>query len=446
MIYFIYCLIRIFLHPFILTFSLASSKIKNRLNFEGKQTIGFDSSKRAADFCFEVSSEGELEQVYCIIEQLILNGSFIEIIYCSESVEKSCFNIFNTYPGKINLLSLPGLSFFPWHRTKDPNYWISSDQLIFCRYDFFPELIHFASRKGKVIKLISGSLNRFEKKWAISRYYLKYIYCQFQTIIAASKIDEEKFQNLLGKKRILKKTQLPVQISHFDFRIPRILNRVIRAEEVLKNKFPFFEHFYQNVLSKKYKKRRIFGSFWPYEAKIFENTVGEYKYLICIAPHHVDAKSVQKIVRSLGAMDTYIIYEGMSEKQYMENYHRFIENNGIWIFQIKGVLCELYSYFDQAYIGGGFGVSVHSLLEPYLSGCQVVCGPKIHRSSEYLWIKENDKASIRIAAKMENTWDELNALPKVKYQKESERISSHHKDTLDYQVTLDGLIKGNYAQ
>lgn len=445
MIYFIYCLSRIIFYPCILGLALFSSKVKKRLKFEGQQKIGFDINKHKADFCFEVSSEGELEQVYYIIEKILLKGLSIEIIYCSESVEKSCLNLFSLYPTQINLLSLPVLSFFPGHKINDPNQWISSDQLIFCRYDFFPELIHFSKTKGKMIKLISGSLNRFEHKNFLNKLYLKNCYKQFQTIVAASKNDEEKFIELLGQNRILEKTQLPIQISHFDFRIPRILTRVSKAEEVLKKKFPFFDHFCENVLSKRYKKRRIFGSFWPYEAKMFENTLGEYKYLVCIAPHNVDGKSVQKIVESLGTMDTYIIYDGMSEKEYFDSFHRFSQNNGIWIFQIKGVLCELYSYFDQAYIGGGFGASVHSLLEPYLSGCQVVCGPKVQRSSEYLWIKENAANSIRITNRMENTWDELNALPKSLLRKKSEYIISNHQNASEYGLILNDLIGDKHA-
>ena len=133
-------------------------------------------------------------------------------------------------------------------------------------------------------------------------------------------------------------------------------------------------------------------------------------------------------------MDTYIIYEGMSEKDYMKAYHSFLINNGIWIFQIKGVLCELYSYFDQAYIGGGFGVSVHSLLEPYLSGCQVVCGPKVSRSSEYLWISENSNDSIRVANDYSQIWDELNALPKQ--ENNGDNLSLTKKKEYDHILTL----------
>jgi hypothetical protein len=50
----------------------------------------------------------------------------------------------------------------------------------------------------------------------------------------------------------------------------------------------------------------------------------------------------------------------------------------------KGILCELYADFGKAYVGGGFGVSVHSLLEPLVAGCEhLSCGPVNHRSTEF---------------------------------------------------------------
>jgi hypothetical protein len=50
----------------------------------------------------------------------------------------------------------------------------------------------------------------------------------------------------------------------------------------------------------------------------------------------------------------------------------------------KGILCELYSDFGMAYVGGGFGVSVHSILEPLVAGSEhISCGPVNHRSTEF---------------------------------------------------------------
>src|SRR5208282_542723 len=41
-----------------------------------------------------------------------------------------------------------------------------------------------------------------------------------------------------------------------------------------------------------------------------------------------------------------------------------------------GFLSELYAAVDWAYVGGGFGVGVHSTIEPAIHGIPIACGPK----------------------------------------------------------------------
>ncbi|KXK57343.1 MAG: 3-Deoxy-D-manno-octulosonic-acid transferase [Chlorobi bacterium OLB7] len=47
-----------------------------------------------------------------------------------------------------------------------------------------------------------------------------------------------------------------------------------------------------------------------------------------------------------------------------------------------GMLSGLYRQGEIAYVGGGFGAGVHSVLEPAAYGIPVICGPGIHRSRD----------------------------------------------------------------
>src|SRR5205085_1238811 len=47
-----------------------------------------------------------------------------------------------------------------------------------------------------------------------------------------------------------------------------------------------------------------------------------------------------------------------------------------------GVLLSLYGIASIAYVGGGFGEGVHSVLEPAAYGIPVLCGPRIERSRD----------------------------------------------------------------
>ena len=49
---------------------------------------------------------------------------------------------------------------------------------------------------------------------------------------------------------------------------------------------------------------------------------------------------------------------------------------------IIGVLPYLYSFGTTAYIGGGFGRGVHSVLEPAVFGSKIICGPNIEMLDE----------------------------------------------------------------
>ena len=44
--------------------------------------------------------------------------------------------------------------------------------------------------------------------------------------------------------------------------------------------------------------------------------------------------------------------------------------------------------FGHAFVGGGFGVSIHSVMEPFLAKSKVMCGPKVNRSTEFDMIKQ----------------------------------------------------------
>ena len=72
----------------------ALKTIKERVEFEELNEselygISFRTSGIEADVCFEVSSEGEYQQIAGIIEDLLNNQKHVEIIYCSPSLESN---------------------------------------------------------------------------------------------------------------------------------------------------------------------------------------------------------------------------------------------------------------------------------------------------------------------------------------------------------------------
>ena len=138
-----------------------------------------------------------------------------------------------------------------------------------------------------------------------------------------------------------------------------------------------------------------FGSTWESDLKTI---VSEHLFspnnLYFIFPHNLSDESVR----------SHFLYLPKNSKK-VENIESFdfvssvSDRCFVFVITEMGVLCDLYPYFDQVYIGGGFGKSIHSVLEPHVSGAKVFCGPKVYRSSEYEYIKAKSPESI---AKIEN--------------------------------------------
>lgn len=366
----IYKIIRIFLFPFVWLLWPFQKKIRKRLEFEGVETIGF-SRDLIADCAFEISSEGELEQVHPLIEYYLKKGKKIELLYCSESVQHACLKLFNSFPGQLNLLSLPVLSYFPIARILNPARWISSSKLVLCRYDFFPELV-FSNKK---IYIVSASLKNLMRKNLWIRYYQLKVYKKASKIVCASSRDYEKFITLGFDKNLLRV---------FDFRVSRIHERLRFSRETLLNKIPHFELLNKEILDQRPLKKVILGSFWNDQYRLLE-LLDENKSVIFIAPHLVTPQNVKELQQRCEKR-LYIIENNTSLAMMQELIRQYKKENGLWVFQLKGILCELYSEFDCAYVDGGFGESVHSLLEPFIAGCRVFCGPKVFRSSEFDYI------------------------------------------------------------
>jgi len=89
--------------------------LKRRLVFERKNLIennpGWKIKSEAADFCFHVSSEGELEQVMPLVNLFLQQQKRIELIFTSPSVEHRVVNLKNKSPQLLAVLRMPLVSY-----------------------------------------------------------------------------------------------------------------------------------------------------------------------------------------------------------------------------------------------------------------------------------------------------------------------------------------------
>ncbi len=148
-----------------------SKTLRRRKGFEHKNRRdsgcrSFSKDDLIADIAFEVSSEGELEQVRPLVMHYLQCGKRVELIFASESVEKKCLKLYCEYPEQLRIYRLPIISFHKTIRS-----WATASHLILCRYDFYPQLLLYAAVKGRKLSVVSGSLKNKQIEKGFSRWF-----------------------------------------------------------------------------------------------------------------------------------------------------------------------------------------------------------------------------------------------------------------------------------
>ena len=395
---------------------------KKRLNFERKNLIDEASLKKInADFCFEISSEGELEQSKSLIEACLLNHKKIEIIYSSPSVENKCLNLYKSHPEQVRLLRMPLLSGSPLSFLYFQSVWswVSAPVVIFCRYDFYPDLLLLKLFKKKFV-LISGAFKK-------TSWYKLESFKFFDVIIAATDAEKNNFQNLLGNS---------AEYFSCDFRIPRITDRYQHASETLAEK-KSLQSYLGFINSLTPSEKIILGSAWKSDLLIFNNPklvedVKSGKLNILISPHKLDKDFVD------GLEAACISYFGKENVEVVNEASSW-QKRPVVILQMSGILCELYSLFRISYVGGGYERSIHSVLEPFFSDNIVVTGPAIGRSTEFDLAFDLLPGEIHVLNNPESFYTIIKSNDLTRLDKET-RIKFRTKTQLEMKLIISEIL------
>ena len=373
----IYNIIRIILYPFVrFLLPLVSSKARCQLELELSHT-----NKHEPDVIFHVSSEGELEQCLSLALHLLKKHRVL-IVFTSKSVKPKLEALCKEHK-KLSMEALRIISYFPFFNKNIKKYKVVK-AFFMVRYDFFPELIQFSQNNRSF--LLNASLKNKLKSNMFESFYLKYALNSFNKIIVAS---EKEFQNF-------KSFGIHLPLFAFDLRILRILDRKNKSIDTLKNRIEDSTHFIALLDSKIFNGRVILGSYWdsefPMLSLAIKKSLKEQRLILC-APH--DLKNIGNIKKRFdkNSIDYLVCSEKSSFKDALESLK---SQNAVLILTAKGLLCELYRFFDHAYIAGGWHRSIHSVLEPYLMGDAFIsCGPNTFRSTEFDLVSELDSSRIK---------------------------------------------------
>ena len=171
----------------------------------------------------------------------------------------------------------------------------------------------------------------------------------------------------------------------------------------------------------------VAGSTWLADEKIIVTLIEKHPdWKFIIAPHEVDEGHVAEIEK---LFPTAVKFSVLNDHLRSSIFHI---PSSILIIDNIGMLSSLYQYAKVAYIGGGFGVGIHNILEAAAFGLPVVFGPKYDKFQE-----AKDLIAIGAAKSINN---EAELLSSFEYFKANEKASADAKNYVEEERGATDLI------
>ena len=349
----------------------------NKLHFGSKDEKDYSRhlslKSRTSEFGVHAASLGEFEQGRPLIEKLKIEYPGIEIHLTFFS--PSGYEVRKDYD------QADHVTYLPREGRRNSRKWLDildPDMVIFIRYEYWLHYINETSRRNIPIYMVSADFRKDQVffKWFGGAF--RKTLGRFDTIFIRDEASFKQFEKL----------DLPNGILAGDTRF----DRVIQVAE--KARCP------KSIISWKGDDQiLVIGSNWDTDDKVIINDhavrlLNENGVKMIIAPHHTDADRINKVQVRLAEVGLNPVL-----------YSKLETGNGdVLIIDNIGMLSSLYSIADLVYVGGGFGVAVHNVLEPAVYGTPVIIGPEIGKSAEAMeMVRDGGAKVIRSSA----DWNDL---------------------------------------
>jgi len=115
----------------------------------------------------------------------------------------------------------------------------------------------------------------------------------------------------------------------------------------------------------------VLGSSWLVDEKMFAELLPKFQDVkFIVAPHNINKRRLKEVEN---VFSNSVFYSKINENA---------KNKQVLIIDNYGMLSSIYRYGDIAYIGGGFGVSIHNILEAVVYSIPAVFGPAHYKMKE----------------------------------------------------------------
>ncbi len=227
----------------------------------------------------------------------------------------------------------------------------------FIKYEFWYNYLHILKHRQVPVYSVSSIFRRDQIffKW-YGRQYAYVLKCFTRFFV----------QNEYSKELLAK-----IGITNVDVVGDTRFDRVMQIKEAARQ-LPLVEAFKQD--------RPVFvaGSSWPPDEEIFIRYFNAHReWKMIIAPHVIGEDHLRQIES---------LVEGKTVR-YTQATTDAVRDADCLIIDCFGLLSSVYQYGEVAYVGGGFGVGIHNVLEAAVWDMPVIFGPNNQKFQEAQGLK-----------------------------------------------------------
>ncbi len=350
------------------------------------------------------AASGEIEYARPLIREIKKSHPQIPILvtYTSPSAKK----ILRT------LTDIAAWTILPWDDRKDILRFLKDWNprcLLFSRTDVWPVLTDVLMQKKIPMALFSATFAENSSRLrGPSRFLTAQALQNLQQIHCVSEADKNELNKLTLSNKIL---------VTGDTRFDQVFHRLENPRPVKSELLPSPDDFVF-----------IAGSTWSEDETVLVEALAKPAsrgLRVIFAPHEVTEQHLESLEKSL-------VSKGLKSIRYSESLVWPAE--AVLILDVVGLLAEIYTWGDLAFVGGSFKHQVHSVMEPLAAGLPVLVGPYHLNNREALSYQKRNFSSGLIVQVVQNA-DDISVL--------LERIRKQHprmnaiKEDIRAEVTKD---------
>lgn len=339
---------------------------KARLFRDGRKELLEKIQKEVSNSSGEIiwvhcSSVGEFEQARPIIEWIKINRPDYKILITFFSP--------SGYELRKNYDKADWVFYMPIDTARNARRFISivkPSKAIFIKYEFWYNYLR-TLKKEKIETYIVSAIFRQSQiffKW-YGFFFKKMLFC-FTRLFVQDKASAELLESIGISDNV---------IISGDTRFDRVDSIARKSKDL-----PIVEAFAKGSFT------IIAGSTWyPDEYIIAEVLKNFSKVKLVLVPHEIHEAHLEKILQVFSSYKVarYTDIEKlMAGGENTDKINEILSASNVFIIDTIGMLSAIYKYGQCAYIGGGFGVGIHNILEAATYGIPVMFGPNYRKFRE----------------------------------------------------------------